>query len=258
MKSHFVFFLYVIFCNSLIYPTKVINPTVNDKNCNYAANLGNCIDNLRQDIRIFPYKSLNWNIYTDDLEFVEPGGITTYGIDRYKQNLSLLRLFRNVIGSEVTVKYRLRYDMNYRKIIITWYSVWQTNFIPTYIDAVSTFYLNDEAFIYKHTVDRIQTNKNNLWTELSEQILYGQNTPQLSPYDTFLIDETPLNGFLVDTCEYIWDCEAPDEDCCDFVLFKTCCTNGLGMPINPQPEPIPIPIPIEPRRPEVFNTLKAR
>jgi hypothetical protein len=245
MKLKFIFFS-VIFGNSLIFPKTVTKHSIKNTKHNFYTNLGKCIDSLHEDIKIFPYNPINYEIYTKDLEFVDPTGVTTYGIDRYKQNLSLIRLFRNIIGSKVTINYRLNYESEDQKIIIIWNSIWKTNIKSSYIDIVSTFYLNDEGYIRKHAVDRVIQHKNNIWNDLTNQILFGDISEKIYAYDNFIQDhETNNLGKLIDTCQYVWDCESP-LDCCDFVLFKTCCNTGL--PINP--EPIPIPIPVEPKKPK--------
>ena len=213
--------LYMMFGNSFIYPKQVRVPVEMTKNTAFITNLGNCIEGLRNDIQHFPYSPLNWDLYTKDLEFVDPGGVTTYGLERYKQNLYLLRLFRNIIGLHVDITYRLRYDADYQRIVITWYSVWHTNLKSDYIDAISTFYLNKEGIIYKHVVDRKKMSGNS-YTDVSQSILFKQASNHMYAYDD-------TQNMLIDTCEYMWDC-----------------SGGVGLPINPQPIPIPIPIPVSP------------
>lgn len=49
---------------------------------------------------------------------------------------------------------------------------------------------------------------------------------------------------LPGACENMWDCESPQE-CCDFIMFKMCCSGGVGIPAFMQPSLVPIPIPVE-------------
>ena len=83
----------------------------------------------------------------------------------------------------------------------------------------------------------------------------------LFPVSTFssqlVFDTTHNNEKLsIQTCEYIWDCD--NMECCDFILFKICCSTGLPSfypDLEPKPIPIPIPIPSDPVQPQRENLV---
>ena len=64
------------------------------------------------------------------------------------------------------------------------------------------------------------------------------------------------NVELPSGCDNSWDCDSPMQ-CCDFVLFKVCCNEGMGNPVS-EPRLVPIPIPVEdfpgypPRYPDYY------
>ena len=226
MKS-IIYFLSLIISKSLI-PTYKTN--------NYNLNVGQCISSLKHDMQYFPHKELNWSIYTPSVSISDPIGFHQKGLHNYKQIFSFIRLFKKLLINDVDITYTLKYIPESKKIIIIWYSKWYINKLkPLHLNAISYFYLNDTGYIYKHHIDRIFSDAD------------------LNPIKNLALildwfDNDLKYAFKPETCEYIWDCEAP-MDCCDFILFKTCCSNGLKIPnlLPNEPELIPIPIPIPPK-----------
>ena len=121
----------------------------------YNINLGNCINSLNSDIQIFPYKELDWTIYTPSIIFKDPTGIEQHGIFNYKQVFQIIRLFRKIAIENVEISHRLRYIPESQKILVVWYSKWFLYGIknPKHIDVISHFSLNDQGYIYKHHME---------------------------------------------------------------------------------------------------------
>ena len=224
-----------------------IEPPRTTQKQTFDLNLGKCIDSLRQDIQSFPYYELDWDLYTPDVVFCDHSGKYTRGLSKYKNLFAGLRFFSKMVADNVMVTYTLRYDLEEKKITITWYSQWflRARQTRTHLDAVSNFYLNDHGIVYKHELTRVRVNKRTLLS-MDELV----NLALSAPHALASSRESPLEEPVsLQTCEYVWDCDAPME-CCDFVLFKACCANGMRVPrYNPELIPIPIPVPVEPRPP---------
>ena len=203
----------------------------------YNINLGNCINSINTDIQQFPYKELDWTIYTPSIIFKDPTGIVQHGLFNYKHVFQIIRLFRKIAIENVEISHRLRYIPESQKILVVWYSKWFIHGIknPKHIDAISHFCLNEQGFIYKHHIEYMYSDEDVAIIRSMAQIISN------------IYDSQPQLAYGLQTCEFIWDCESP-LDCCDFIFSKICCSKGVKIPNYIPNEPIPIPIeePIKP------------
>tara|TARA_Y100000389_G_scaffold205118_1_gene263473 strand:- start:11517 stop:12236 length:720 start_codon:yes stop_codon:yes gene_type:complete len=225
--------LSMIFINPLAYQ---INYKQKRNNLNdYESNVDNCIASLKNDITFFPYQELDWTIYTPTIYISDPSGFQQKGILRYKQVFSLIRLFCKLMIDNVEITYKLKYIPESKLIMIIWYSKWYNNNQehPFSLDAISKFYLDDKGLIDKHQIEKMYSNADIQIIQKLAHLL-----------DMFYNhDNYPEYAFIQEECQYIWDCDAP-MDCCDFILFKSCCSNGIKPPPK-EPILIPLLIPTE-------------
>lgn len=257
----------------------------------FELNLGRAIDALRSDVPAFADRELSWDIYADNLQFADPSGVQTRGLENYKQFFGVIRMFRSVLIDDVDITFKLRYDWAGKKIVITWYSKWYARGSKTaaYVDAKSTFHLNDEGKVYMHAIDNVEVGGRPLsppysvgWLAFREYVLAGLGD-QKAPVPSFAFEDAHIgqDALLLmavsdetrktnkekraknkaaarpkekkkklrpGQCEAMWDCDS-GMNCCDFVMFKMCCSGGVGIPAfllpPPQPSLVPIPVPVE-------------
>ena len=196
-------------------------------------------------------------------------------------------MFRRVMIDKVDITFKLRYDWSSKIIKVTWYSKWYArgSSKAAYVDATSSFHLDDNGKVFKHVVDRVQVGGRPLsppysvgWLAFREYVLAGLDGPRPAAVPSFGFEssETAADALVVMSasdgeseapppkkkaprkekkqkrkllpgqCEGMWDCDSPME-CCDFVMFKMCCRGGLGIPafLEPAPVLVPIPVPVE-------------
>jgi len=253
----------------------------------FELNLGRAIDALRSDVPAFADRELSWDIYSDNVQLADPSGVQTRGLQNYKQFFGVIRMFRRVMIDKVDITFKLRYDWSSKIIKVTWYSKWYArgSSKAAYVDATSSFHLDDQGKVFKHVVDRVQVGGRPLsppysvgWLAFREYVLAGLDGPRPAAVPSFGFEssETAADALVVMSasdgeseapppkkkaprkekkqkrkllpgqCEGMWDCDSPME-CCDFVMFKMCCRGGLGIPafLEPAPVLVPIPVPVE-------------
>ncbi|XP_076549364.1 uncharacterized protein LOC117610720 isoform X1 [Osmia lignaria lignaria] len=139
--------------------------------------LSNVFKHLQRDLPLLFVKTMDFNIYTSDLIFINNiRGTTTTGIVHYINQISLLKLVGHIKYAYVklnilkmtmhpednTVKIRWRIEgvSNAKVLLLFWkFKFWnmkdQTEGGPTWYDGFSTFYVNNDGKIYKHIVDKL-------------------------------------------------------------------------------------------------------
>lgn len=152
----------------------------------FELNLGKAIDTLKMDVPDFPNRELQWDIYTDDVVLADPQAVQARGLNSYMQFFSMVRTFRRFMIDDAEVTYKLRYDWSGKRIIVTWYSTWHLKMTskPAHVDAVSYFHLNEEGKIFKHEVDRVSMNGQDMsppyglaWAGLKQKMFDGLDMP---------------------------------------------------------------------------------
>ena len=242
MNSKNIFVKFIILSNYLAnsFTHKTFMKKYGLYSSNYNENLGECIYNIRNEIKYFPYKDINYDLYDPNFVFLDPNGLKIESLEAYKLFIYMVKLGCRTMVKNIKIDYKLRYNTKDNIIIIRWNSTWDI-YSPSkriYYDAISNFQLNEEGKIKTHEIKYINTIKDD-----SEDIfnLFHNQMPALV-YDTY------DKNILPQICEFIWDCHG-DMECCDYGFIKVCCTKNIKKP-NFNPDLIPIPIPIDPNIPK--------
>ena len=160
----------------------------------FELNLGRAIDALRSDVPAFADRELSWDIYTDNVQLADPSGVQTRGLQNYKQFFGVIRMFRRVMIDKVDITFKLRYDWSSKIIKVTWYSKWYArgSSKAAYVDATSSFHLDDDGKVFKHVVDRVQVGGRPLsppysvgWLAFREYVLAGLDGPRPAAVPSF-------------------------------------------------------------------------
>ena len=160
----------------------------------FELNLGRAIDALRSDVPAFADRELSWDIYTDNVQLADPSGVQTRGLQNYKQFFGVIRMFRRVMIDKVDITFKLRYDWSSKIIKVTWYSKWYArgSSKAAYVDATSSFHLDDQGKVFKHVVDRVQVGGRPLsppysvgWLAFREYVLAGLDGPRPAAVPSF-------------------------------------------------------------------------
>ena len=139
-----------------------------------------------------PTGNSSWDIYADNVQLADPSGVQTRGLQNYKQFFGVIRMFRRVMIDKVDITFKLRYDWSKKIIKVTWYSKWYArgSSKAAYVDATSSFHLDDQGKVFKHVVDRVQVGGRPLsppysvgWLAFREYVLAGLDVP--SPVPSF-------------------------------------------------------------------------
>ena len=201
----------------------------NDCNDNNDINL--ITDILTSEIVYFPNKKINFDIYDQNITLEDPDGNQIIGLSKYKNLLSSFRIFCNSILGTTTTKYHL--EKNENSIKITWHIIFSISSKNIYLDGISYYYLNNYGLINSHKIDTFLFRDNSL---------KGINHFNIFDLSKVLSNE-PIFAFQFEKCNYIWDCEYP-QDCCDFLITKICFNKNFDDSRKNKPRHIPIPIPI--------------
>jgi len=137
-----------------------VPPKNDDSNSEFELNKGRACDALRSDFETFWERPLEWSIYRNDVEVIDPSGFQIKGVTAYKAALFGLRLFKSVATDHVEMlRLRLRYDHPARVIEAQWYSKWHVKaFKDAYVSGVSHFFLDDQGYVTKHLITSFLVN----------------------------------------------------------------------------------------------------
>jgi len=174
----------------------------------FELNLGRAIDALRSDVPAFADRELSWDIYSDNVQLADPSGVQTRGLQNYKQFFGVIRMFRRVMIDKVDITFKLRYDWSSKIIKVTWYSKWYArgSSKAAYVDATSSFHLDDNGKVFKHVVDRVQVGGRPLsppysvgWLAFREYVLAGLDGPRPAAVPSFGFEssETAADALVV-------------------------------------------------------------
>lgn len=126
------------------------------RSTDFILNKGLCVDALRTDATCFYDRELHWEIYDEAVLVRDPAGFGVRGLDAYKRALWAVRLFRRLMLRDAAVtRSSVRDDDN--KLVVQWYSCVQLRMLNQahYVDGLSTFYLDDQGKVYRHTIDKL-------------------------------------------------------------------------------------------------------
>ena len=167
----------------------------------FELNLGRAIDALRSDVPAFADRELSWDIYADNVQLADPSGVQTRGLQNYKQFFGVIRMFRRVMIDKVDITFKLRYDWSSKIIKVTWYSKWYArgSSKAAYVDATSSFHLDDNGKVFKHVVDRVQVGGRPLsppysvgWLAFREYVLAGLDGPRPAAVPSFGFESSDI------------------------------------------------------------------
>jgi len=123
----------------------------------FELNKGRAIDTLKADFHSFWEQPLSWDIYTSDVEIIDPSGFQLRGVTSYKAALAAIRTFRNLACDDVDLtRLVFAYDSPRKVIEAKFHTKWHLKGFqePTYISGVSHFFLDDDGLVEKHLITR--------------------------------------------------------------------------------------------------------
>jgi len=180
-----------------------------DKRREYELALGKAADTLRHDYPRVLNHSPNFEIFDEEIELVDPSGVTLHGIRNYKRTFGVLRaviaFFYNEHESEV--KSRMMFDYATKSIRITWHATLTPKVIyggpmrKVHLDGISVYELNrDTGRIYQHRLERACMNNEpirypqGIWSALNTEVVQRHGIPVAGGYctDTSTTPKTQL------------------------------------------------------------------
>lgn len=139
-------------------------PPAQDKRHNHRddffVNLGLAVRTLREDLPQLFTKDLNYDIYRDDITFMDPLNTFT-GIERYKLIFWALRFHGKVLFREISLEVLRIWQPSENVILIRWNLKgvprvpWETN---GQFQGTSRYKLDRNGKIYEHKVDNLAFN----------------------------------------------------------------------------------------------------
>lgn len=162
----------------------------NRPNSEFELQLGRALDTLRKDYPHLLVKPPAYEIYSPDIQVVDPSGVTLHSLQSYKNSFYFLhmvvRLFYHPEKSGLT--FRLAYDCARKNIRVSW----NAELVPRlggtrnklYVDGISVYELDRETgLIHQHRVERLLLNDapvspppQGIFALLQEQAVYGGRT----------------------------------------------------------------------------------
>ncbi|KOX79089.1 hypothetical protein WN51_09899 [Melipona quadrifasciata] len=140
------------------------------------SHLQNVFDILRKDLPLLFIKQMNYEIYTQDVVFINNiRGTTSVGITQYFKQITLLKIIGHLKyafvklevlkmtmhpeDNSIKVRWRIVGISGTRVFLTFWkIKVWnakeQTDNAAAWYDGFSTFYVNNDGKIFKHIVDK--------------------------------------------------------------------------------------------------------
>ena len=118
---------------------------------------------------------------------------------------------------KVDITFKLRYDWSSKIIKVTWYSKWYArgSSKAAYVDATSSFHLDENGKIFKHVVDRVQVGGRPFsppysvgWLAFREYVLAGLDVPSPVPSFGFEASEDAQDALVLMSAS---DGEASEE-----------------------------------------------
>ncbi|XP_057948865.1 uncharacterized protein LOC131144319 [Malania oleifera] len=136
------------------------NNKKHDANNNFYANLGVAVRTLREDLPALFSRDLNYNIYRDDITFIDP--LNTFsGIENYKSIFWALRFHGRVLFREISLEVLRIWQVSENNILIRW----ELRGVPRVpweaegqFQGTSWYKLDRNGKIYEHKVDNLAFN----------------------------------------------------------------------------------------------------
>lgn len=131
-----------------------------DQRDDFYVNLGLAVRTLREELPLLFIKDLNYEIYRDDITFVDPLNTFT-GIDKYKMIFWALRFHGRILFREISLEVLRIWQPSENLILIRW----NLKGVPRVpweakgqFQATSRYKLDRQGKIYQHKVDNLAFN----------------------------------------------------------------------------------------------------
>nr|XP_033326185.1 uncharacterized protein LOC117220387 [Megalopta genalis] len=148
---------------------------------------------LRDDLPLVFVRSLNYRIYTPDLVFVNNiKGTVTTGLNQYMKQVTWIRLLGHLKfayvrlqilkmtshpeDSSIKIRWRI-VGMSGTRVFLTFWKIkaWHMkthaeNDSDLWYDGFSTFYVNNDGKVFKHVVDKIMPDQNDLMEKVKTPV----------------------------------------------------------------------------------------
>ncbi|OIT39175.1 PREDICTED: uncharacterized protein LOC109238449 [Nicotiana attenuata] len=166
-------------------------------NDDFYVNLGLAVRTLREDLPLIFTKDLNYDIYRDDITFVDP--LNTFnGIERYKLIFWALRFHGRILFREISLKVMRIWQPSENVILIRWNLTgiprvpWEAK---GQFQGTSTYKLDRTGKIYEHKVDNLALNFPQPLRPVSPSVL---DLVTATPNPTFSLDShSPSSSWLL-------------------------------------------------------------
>ncbi|XP_010941686.1 uncharacterized protein [Elaeis guineensis] len=161
-------------------------------------NLGLAVRTLRDDLPSLFSKDLNYDIYRDDITFIDPLN-TFHGIENYKLIFWALRLHGRILFREIGLKISRVWQLSENMILIRW----ELQGVPRVpweargrFQGTSRYRLDRNGKIYEHKVDNLAFNFPRVAVRTVTVMDLVAGTCPPSPNLTFLGEEVEGSGVL--------------------------------------------------------------
>eukprot|EP00557_Chaetoceros_sp_GSL56_P002197 CAMPEP_0176500782 /NCGR_PEP_ID=MMETSP0200_2-20121128/13781_1 /TAXON_ID=947934 /ORGANISM="Chaetoceros sp., Strain GSL56" /LENGTH=356 /DNA_ID=CAMNT_0017899565 /DNA_START=567 /DNA_END=1634 /DNA_ORIENTATION=- len=162
----------------------------NHPNSEFELQLGRALDTLRNDYPYLLVKSPVYEIYSPDIQVVDPSGVTLHSLQSYKNSFYFLHMVVKLFycPEKSGLTFRLAYDCARKNIRVSW----NAELVPRiggnrnklYIDGISVYELDRQTgLINQHRVERLLLNDapvspppQGIFAMLQEQAVYGGRT----------------------------------------------------------------------------------
>ena len=150
-----------------VSPTSALGMIV-DSQKEFEINLGRAVDTLKEDYPSLLFKNPDWEVYHDDLEVIDPSGVSLHGLNNYKRAFffihGVVKMFycREKSG---LCSMKVGYDWARKCIRVSW----NVELVPKmiyggirntlHVDGISEYYLDRESgLITEHKVSHLLIN----------------------------------------------------------------------------------------------------
>jgi len=133
----------------------------------YQMNLGRALDVIRQDYPDLLLKAPDYSLYHEDIEVIDPAGMTLHGLSNYKKSFqfvhSIVKFFYSTEHSGLN--FRLFYDFARDSIRVSWHATLAPKQLyggidnKLHVDGVSVYKIDRKSGLVKsHTIENLLIN----------------------------------------------------------------------------------------------------
>lgn len=137
-----------------------------DERREFEMNVGKAVDTLRSDYPKIFQDQMDFSIYHEALEVIDPSGVKLHGVRNYRNFFRVLRAIVSVFycPEESGLTFRLIYDWARNSIRISWRAVLIPKAIyggvrnTLHVDGISVYEVDNEGKIIQHRVENLLLN----------------------------------------------------------------------------------------------------